>query len=92
VDQASCHTAEKIKDEISNVAEPVFNVISEDIEKPHIHEYMKKSSMQKHGSQKREILLDSGKVSRESWIGISKRDNSVKIKGFLQSGSLSELP
>ena len=50
VDQASRHATEKIEDEISNVAEPVFDVISEDIEEPHVSKDVKKSSVKKHGA------------------------------------------
>jgi hypothetical protein len=92
VDQTSCHTAQKVEGEISNMAEPVFDVISEDIEKPHIHDYMKESSVEEHGSQKREILLEPGKVGRESWIGVSEGYDSIEIEGIFQIGALSELP
>jgi len=74
------------------VAEPVFDVISEDIEKPHIHDNMEESSMKKHGSQKREILLEPCKVSSESRIGVSEGYNSIEVKGLFQSWTLSELP
>jgi hypothetical protein len=53
---------------------------------------MKESSMKKHGSQKREILMEPGKVSRESRIGVSEGYNSIEIKGIFQIGALSELP
>jgi len=82
VDQASCHTAEKIEDEISNVAEPVFNIVPEDIEKPHVHDNMKESSVKKHGGQKGEILLEPCKVSGEFWIMVSERNHSIEIKDF----------
>jgi hypothetical protein len=36
MDQPSSHTTKKIEDKISNVTEPVFDVISENIEKPHV--------------------------------------------------------
>jgi len=77
VDQAGCHATEKIKNEISNMTEPVFDVISEDIEKPHVHDNMKESSVKKHGSQKREILLKPCEVGRESRIGVSEWNNSI---------------
>jgi hypothetical protein len=32
------------------VAEPVFDVISEDIEEPHVSKDVKKSSVKKHGA------------------------------------------
>jgi hypothetical protein len=36
MDQFSSHTTKNIEDKISNVTEPVFDVISENIEKPHV--------------------------------------------------------
>jgi len=92
VDQTRRHTAEKIEDEISNVAEPVFDVISEDIEEPHVSKDVKKSSVKKHGAKKREILLEPCKVSGELWIGISEGDHSVEIEDLFQMGTLKELP
>ncbi len=59
------------KDEIPNVAEPVFDVISKDIEEPHIAEDVQKSPMEKHGGQKGEVLLEPCKACRDFWIGIS---------------------
>jgi hypothetical protein len=82
VDQASCQTTEKIEDEISNVAESVFNIVSEDIEKPHVHNDMKESSVKEHGSQKREILLEPCKVGRKFWVVVSERNHSIEIKNF----------
>ncbi len=82
MDQTSCQTTEKIEDEISNVTEPVFNVISEDIEKPHVHDNMKEPSMKKHGSQKGEILLETCEVSSKFWIGVSEGYHSIEIKDF----------
>jgi hypothetical protein len=48
VDQAGGDTTKNIEDKISNVAEPVFNVIPEDIKEPHVPEDVKDSSMKKH--------------------------------------------
>ena len=92
VDQTGCHATEKIEDKISNMSEPVFDVISKDIEKPHIHNNMKEASMKKHGSQKRKSLLERCEVRRESRIGVSEGDNPIEIKGFFQGRALSELP
>jgi hypothetical protein len=92
VDQTSCHTTEKIEDEISNVAKPIFNIVPEDIEKPHVHDNMKESSVKKHGGQKREILLEPCKVSGEFWIIVSEGYHSIEIKYLFQIGTLKELP
>jgi hypothetical protein len=80
MDQTGCHTTEKIENEISKVTEPVFDVISEDIEKPHVHDDVKEPSMKKHGSQKGEILLEIRKVCSEFWIGVSEGHHSIEIK------------
>jgi len=41
------------KNEISNVTQPVFDVIPEDVKKPHVHDDMKESPVEKHGCQER---------------------------------------
>jgi len=68
MDHPGGYTTHEVKDEISNVTQPVFNVISEDIKKPHVHDDMKEPSVEKHGGQKREILAESCKVSSHFWI------------------------
>jgi len=92
MDQTSAYAAEKIEDEISNVAESVFNVVAENIEEPYVHDNMKESSVQKHGTQKREILLETCKVSRKFRIGVSEGDNSIEIEDLFQIRTLSEFP
>jgi len=92
LDQTGCHTAEKIEGKVSNVAEPVFDVIPEDIEEPHVHDNMKKSSMKKHRSQEREILLQPCEVSSKFWIVISEGYHSIEIKSLFQIRTLKELP
>jgi len=64
------------------MAEPIFNIVPEDVEKPHVHNDMKESSVKEHGSQKREILLEPCKVSRKFWIVVSERDHPIEIKDF----------
>jgi len=71
VDESSSHPAEKVKDEITNMAQPVLNIISEDIEKPHVSKDMEESPMKKHGGQEWKPLLKGCKLSREPWIRIS---------------------
>jgi hypothetical protein len=82
VDQTCCQAAKKVEDEVPDVAEPVLNIVPEDIEKPHVHNNMKESSMKKHGTQKWEILLEPCKVSRKFWVVVSERNHSIEIKDF----------
>jgi len=74
------------------VTQPVFDVIPEDVKKPHVHDDMKESPVEKHGCQEREILAESCKVSSNFRIGVSEGDDSVKIKDVFQTGTLSEFP
>jgi hypothetical protein len=92
VDQARSHTTKNIEDEVSNVAKPIFDVIPENIKKPHVRKDVKESSVKKHRGQKGKKLLKRGKVSGEPWIGISYRNNAKEKKGLLQIGALNELP
>jgi len=92
MDHTGGQTAEDIKDEISNVTQPVFDVIPEDVKKPHVHDDMKESPVEKHGGQKREVLLKTCKMSGNFRIGVSEGNDSIKIKDFIQIGTLSEFP
>ena len=84
MDQTSCDTADEIESEITDVAESIFNVIPEDIKKPHVHDNVKGPSVKKHGRQKREILLEACKVSRDFRIRVSEGHDSVEIKNLIQ--------
>jgi len=92
VDESSSHPAEKVKDEIPNMAQPVLNIISEDVEEPHVSEDMEKPSMQKHGGQEWKPLLNWSKFCRKPWIRISQGDNAIEEEGLFQMRSLGELP
>jgi hypothetical protein len=92
MDHPGGQSTEEIKNEISDVTQPVFDVIPEDVKKPHVHDDMKESPVEKHGCQKREVLLETRKMSGNLRIGISEGNDSIKIKGIFQLGALSELP
>jgi hypothetical protein len=82
MDQTGCHTTEKIEGEISNGTKPVFDVISEDIKKPHVHDNMEEPSVKEHGTEKRKVLLNTRKVSSKLWAGVSERHYPIEIKDF----------
>jgi len=48
VNQASSHTTKNIENKVSNMSQPIFYIISKDIEEPHIPKDVKKPSMEKH--------------------------------------------
>jgi hypothetical protein len=64
------------------MAKSVFNVIPEDVKKPHVHNNMKESSVEKHGAEKREILLEPCKLSRKFWVRVPQGNDSIEVKGL----------
>jgi hypothetical protein len=92
VDETSSHPAEKVKDEIANMAKPVLDIISEDVEKPHVSEDVEKSPMKKHGGQEWKPLLNWSKFCRKPWIRISQGDNAIEEEGLFEMRPLRELP
>jgi len=92
MDEARRHATEKIEDEISNMTEPVLDVVPEDIKEPHISKDVEKSSVKKHGGQKGKPLLECCKLGRDFWIRISYGNNSIQEKSLFQMGLLEKLP
>jgi hypothetical protein len=92
VNEARRQAAEDIEDEISSVANPVLDVIPEDIKKPYVSKKVKESSVKKQGSEKREELLEGCKRSREIGMGIPCRNNSIEKKCLFKMGPLDEFP
>ncbi len=62
VDKTRSYPAENKEDKIPDVTDPVLDIVSEDIEKPHVSEDVKQSSMKKHGGEKGKPLLECGKL------------------------------
>jgi hypothetical protein len=92
MDHTRGNAAEEIKEQVSNVAEPVFNIVPEDVKKPHVAEDVEEPSVEKHGGQKRENLLKSRKMGSNGRIRVSNRNNAEEKKSFSQMGSLTQLP
>jgi len=92
VDESSSHSGKEVKNEITNMAQPVLDIISENIEKPHVSKDMDESSMKKHRSQEWKPLLNWSKFCRKPWIRISRGDNAIEEEGLFQMRSLRELP
>ena len=62
MDEARSHAAENIEEKVSNVTKSVLNIVPEDIKEPHISQDVKKSSVEEHGGQKGEPLLEGCKL------------------------------
>jgi hypothetical protein len=71
VDESSSHPGKEVENKITNMAQPVLNIISENIEKPHVSKDVEKSPMKKHGGQEWKPLLKGRKLDRELRIRIS---------------------
>jgi len=92
MNQTGSHATKNVENKVANMPQPIFYVIPKDIEEPHIPKDMKKTPMEKHGSQKGEKLLKRGKMNRELWVRISDGNKTKEEKGFFQVGALHEFP
>jgi hypothetical protein len=57
MDDDRCPPAQEIKEEIPDMAEPVFYIVSEYVKEPHISGKVEKPSVEKHEREKRNDLL-----------------------------------
>ena len=89
--QARCQTANSIKDQITQRAESILDVVTENIEGPHVADQMPEPSMEKHKGKKRKNLLESCKISADLGNGIAGRDETIDVDKSLQTDLLSEL-
>jgi len=92
MDNPRCNSAEEVEDEIPAMTEPVLNIISEDVEEPHIAEDVQEATMQKHRSDKGENLFEGCKLGGEARIGVTDGDNSIEKEGLFQLGTQGKLP
>ena len=49
------HTADQVKDQITKVAQPIFDVIAENEKKKHVAKDVRDAAVHEHGSDQREI-------------------------------------
>jgi hypothetical protein len=82
MDNACTQSAEKIKYEVPEMAQPIFDIVAEYPEVPHVPDQVKPASVQKHGREKgnrngrqRQMAFRPGKYSR-------RHDAVMKEKGF----------
>jgi hypothetical protein len=68
MDQRGSHTAQDIECEKTGWTQPVFHVVSKDIEKPYVSEQMEKSAMEEHIAEEWNELLQEGELSRNPWV------------------------
>jgi len=92
VNQASGNPAKQVEEKVTEMAKPIFDVISEDIEEPHIPKDMHKTTMEKHRGKEGEDLFESRKLSGKDWVRITHRNNPIEEKGLSELGTQGELP
>src|SRR6266478_9990650 len=59
------HTADQVKDQITKVAQPIFDVIAENEKKKHVAKDVRDAAVHEHGSDQREI--DWNRRRLQSW-------------------------
>jgi hypothetical protein len=72
-------TAKQIEEEISYRTDLVFDIVTKDVERPHIAEEMKNTSVQKHEGNQREKLFFQCKMERYAGNEIAGRHQTVLI-------------
>ena len=55
--QTGSPPAEKVKDEIPDRSEPVFYIVAENVERPHVAEKVQKAAVKEHEGEKGYDLL-----------------------------------
>jgi len=73
------------------MAESIFDVVTEDIERPHVAEKMPEPPMEKHEGKERENLLEGCKIGADLGNGIPGRDKAVDIGKLLHPDLLRKL-
>ena len=92
MDNARCDSAEEVEDEIPAMTEPVLNIISENVEEPHIAEDVEKTAVEEHRGDEGEDLFEGCKLGGEARIGIPDGDNSIEEESLFQLGTQGKLP
>ena len=92
MDQPCCNSAKEVEKEVSERTKSILDIVSENMEKPHISQDVEESSVKKHGSQERESLLEGREFCREAWIGVSNGKDTIEGECFLKAWPLRKLP
>lgn len=83
--------AQEIEKHVSYGAEPVLDIVAEDMEGPHIEQDVPDVSMNKHEGQERKELLARGEIVGQEGIRVPRRDQAVEEDKVIDLGPLSEL-
>jgi hypothetical protein len=70
------------------VSQPIFHIVPEDIEEPHVTQKVQETTVQKHKGEKGEHLLAGGEMQCDLWLSISGRDKSIEIDEIIEPLSL----
>jgi len=68
--KAGNQAAKQVENKISDRPKPVFNVISKDIEKPHVSQEMPEAPVNEHEGEEGKYLLGRGKIGADFRYGI----------------------
>src|SRR5262249_41744363 len=86
--QSGAQAAGQIEEQVTKVAEAVFNVIAENCQAPHVEDQVEHGAVEEHGSKQRKQGLGRGLCACQPGIYVS-RD---KCKSFENAGTLDKLP
>ncbi len=77
--QTGSPSTKKVEDEIPHRSEPVFYIIAENIERPHVAEKVKKAAVKEHERKKGCDLLPQGEVRGNFRDRVSCRHETIDI-------------
>ena len=66
------------------MAELIFNVVTEDIKRPHVAQDVPDPPMKEHEGYERKHLLETRKIGADLGYGIPGRDKTVDVDKFIQ--------
>jgi hypothetical protein len=78
MDDSGAESAQQIKQKESKMSKPVFYVVAEDPEVPHVADQVKPASMQEHGCKKRH------NHSRERQIRLRPREDGRRHDAIME--------
>ena len=84
------HATREIQQDVSRPTQPVFHVVAEDPEDPHVAQQMQPATVQKHGSEKRDDLIQEAKLKGHLGSGVTRGNDRVIEQRFLEVGAQAQ--
>ncbi|VTR65990.1 hypothetical protein DESC_40021 [Desulfosarcina cetonica] len=88
---ARSQAAEQVKDGIARRSQSIFDIVAEDVEKPHVADQVHEPAMQEHEGEKGDQFLAGRKVGGNLRIGEFGRHQPVEQQVMVTAAALGQL-